>query len=54
MTEYKMFLKKNNLTDAEVGKMFGYNSPQSWHNASRRKKVIEGILALQKVVQNKK
>jgi adenosine deaminase len=51
MTEYKELLKKHNLTDAEVGKLFGYSTASSWYHSSRRMKVITGVLELEKVLK---
>ncbi len=51
--DYHELLKRYDLTDKEIGLMFGYKTAQSWHNSSRRKLVIHGIVSLEARIINK-
>ena len=46
MERYKEILRDLNITDAEIGCMFGYKNAMSWYNSARRKRVIAGIVEL--------
>lgn len=48
--EYKLLLKQYKISDAKIGRLFGYKTRQSWHDAYRREKVMEGIIGLIKLV----
>ena len=43
---YKQLKKKLNLKDADIAKMFGYSNVHSFRNATRKKHIVSGILAL--------
>lgn len=45
--QYKALLKRYKITDAQIGRMFGYASAPSWYASSRRMKVIAGIVSLE-------
>lgn len=51
--QYKSFLKRYDLQDQEVGKMFGYATRGSWQTSHRREKVIEGIIRIVNQVEGK-
>lgn len=48
--QYKALLKRHKITDAQIGRMFGYASGPSWYASSRRMKVIAGIVELEKIL----
>jgi hypothetical protein len=45
-SEYKEVKKALRITDAEVAEMFGYSTTASFRNAARKKKIMEGVVAL--------
>ena len=49
--QYKAMLLKYKITDAQIGRMFGYASAPSWYASSRRLKVISGIVELEKILK---
>lgn len=49
--QYKAMLHKYKITDAQIGRMFGYVSAPSWYASSRRLKVISGIVELEKLLK---
>lgn len=49
--QYKALLKRHKLSDAQIGRMFGYANAPSWYASSRRLKVIAGIVELEKVLK---
>lgn len=49
--QYKALLKRYKLSDAQIGRMFGYASAPSWYASSRRLKVIAGIVELEKLLK---
>ena len=37
------FMKENNITYSMISEWFGYNNPNSFHNAARKQDIINGI-----------
>lgn len=48
--QYKALLKRYKISDAQIGRMFGYASAPSWYASSRRMKVIMGIVELEMLI----
>lgn len=46
------FMKKYNLTYAQIGEMFGYSNANSFHSAPRRQKIIDGVEAIIQHIEN--
>ena len=49
----KEIKKRLKITDADIGKMFGYKNASSYYYATRRKDIEQGIVNIYRLVQTK-
>ena len=53
LSDYKRLLRKYNLSDAEIGQMFGYSNPASWSNSSAKKRLENQVVSIVWTVEGK-
>jgi len=51
--DYKKLLKRYNLSDIEVGQMFGYANPASWRNSSAKKRLENQVIEMVGVIEKR-
>jgi hypothetical protein len=50
---YKQLLKRYNLSDVEVGQMFGYPNPDSWRNSSAKERLESQVISIVEVIEKR-